>query len=120
MADQSDVRRIALSLPGTVEADDRFAFSVLHRGKARGFVWTWMERVDPRKPKVPNSGVVAVRVAGQAEKEMLIAADPATFFTEPHYNGYPAVLVRLAAVDPDELTELITDAWQVQSGLAPP
>jgi hypothetical protein len=34
------------------------------------------------------------------------------FFTEPHYNGYPAILVRLAAIDPDELEELIVDAWR--------
>jgi hypothetical protein len=39
------------------------------------------------------------------------------FFTEPHYNGFPAVLVRLAAVQGDELAELITDARRCQ---APP
>jgi hypothetical protein len=117
MADQESVRRIALSLPETVEAADRFAFSVLNRGRQKGFAWVWLERVEPKKPRVPCPGVVAVRVAGQAEKEMLLAADPEKFFTEPHYNGFPAVLVRLAAVDEDELRELITDAWRCQ---APP
>lgn len=48
MATQADVRRIALSLPRTEEAPDHFAFSVLHRGKPKGFVWVWMERVDPK------------------------------------------------------------------------
>ena len=48
---------------------------------------------------------------------MLLASDPAKFFTEPHYNGFPAVLVRLRAVEADELRELITDAWRCQ---APP
>ena len=41
----------------------------------------------------------AVRVSGEEEKQALIAADPEKFFTEPHYNGYPAVLVRLDAID---------------------
>ena len=63
MADQDDVRRIALSLPGTREADDHFGFSVLNKGKPKGFVWAWNERVEPKKPKVPNPEVVAVRVA---------------------------------------------------------
>ena len=53
-----------------------------------------------------------MRVTGEEEKRVLIASDPAKFFTEPHYNGYPAVLVRLDAIDEDELTELLTDAWR--------
>ena len=112
MADQDDVRRIARTLPETVEADDRFAFSVLNKGKAKGYAWVWLERVHPKKARVPNPEVLAVRVVDEAEKHELIAADPEKFFTEPHYNGYPAVLVRLAAVDTDELRELLTDAWR--------
>ncbi|HZM65101.1 MAG TPA: MmcQ/YjbR family DNA-binding protein [Nakamurella sp.] len=120
MADQEDVRRIALSLPETVAGSDHFAFSVLNRGKRKGFAWVWMERREPKRPRVANPDVLAVRVAGQAEKEMLLAADPEKFFTEAHYNGFPAVLVRLAAVEQDELTELLTDAWRCQApqGLA--
>jgi hypothetical protein len=113
MADQSDVRRIVLSLPETREADDHFGFSVLSKGgKRKGLLWAWNERVVPKEPRVPNPGVIAVRVASQHEKEMLIAADPARFFTEPHYTGFPAVLARLEALDADELEELITDAWR--------
>ena len=59
--------------------------------------------------------MLGVRVAGEAEKQMLIAADPEKFFTEPHYNGFPAVLVRLAAIDVEELRELLTDAWRCQA-----
>jgi hypothetical protein len=113
MASQSDVRRIVLSLPETSEAEDHFGFSVRSTGgKRKGLLWTWNERVEPKKPRVPNPAVIAVRVANQQEKETLIAADPAKFFTEPHYNGFPAVLVRLEAIDSDELEELITDAWR--------
>jgi len=54
-------------------------------------------------------------VAGQGEKAMLLASDPDKFFTEPHYNGFPAVLVRLPAIGEDELRELITDAWRSQA-----
>jgi hypothetical protein len=115
MADQSDVRRIALSLPEVVEAEDRFAFSVMNRGKAKGFAWVWQERIHPKKARVPQPAVLAVRVANQLEKEMLLGSDQQKFFTEPHYNGFPAVLVRLAAVDADELDELITDAWRCQA-----
>ncbi|MGD9796595.1 MAG: MmcQ/YjbR family DNA-binding protein [Acidimicrobiia bacterium] len=118
MATQDDVRRLALSLPGTSEVADRFAFSVENRGKQKDFAWIWMERVDPRKPRVPNPGVLAVRVANQAEKELLLAVDERIYFTEPHYNGFPAVLVRLAAVEVDELAELLTDGWRCQAPAA--
>lgn len=115
MADHDDVRRISLSLPDTVEDDDRFAFSVLNRGKRKGIAWIWLERVEPKKPRVPRADVLAIRVAGQAEKESLIAADPEKFFTEPHYNGFPAVLVRLPAIEVAELEELLIDAWRIQA-----
>jgi hypothetical protein len=111
MATQNDVRQLALALPDVVEADDRFAFSVMHGTKAKGFAWVWQERVEAKKPRVPNKEVLAVRVADQGIKEMLLASDPDKFFTEPHYNGYPAVLVRLKAVKPKELGELFTEAW---------
>jgi hypothetical protein len=115
VADQGDVRRIALTLPEAVEGTTGFAFSVMNKGKAKGFAWVWQERVHPKKARVPNPDVLAVRVTDEAEKEELIAADPDVFFTEPHYNGFPAVLVRLAAVDIDELRELLTDAWRCQA-----
>ena len=52
MATQADVRRIALSLPETEEAPNHFAFSVRIKGKPKGFVWVWMERVTPKKARV--------------------------------------------------------------------
>jgi hypothetical protein len=118
VADQDDVRRIALALPETVEAEDHFGFLVRNKAGRRGtkqFAWAWNERVTQGKPRVPRPDVLAVRVAGQAEKEMLLAADAGKFFTEPHYNGFPAVLIRLAAIGEDELRELITDAWRCQA-----
>jgi hypothetical protein len=50
-------------------------------------------------------------VADVGVKEALVADDPAVYFTTPHFNGYPAVLVRLDEIEPAELEELLADAW---------
>ena len=118
MAELNDVQRIALSLPETTMDDDRIAFSVATKGKRKGIAWVWMERVQPKQARVPNLSVLAIRVRDLAEKDMLLAARPSTLFTEPHYNGFPAVLVRLAAIDVDELEGLIRNAWRCQAPAA--
>ncbi len=105
------MRRLALQLPQVVEGDDRFGFSV----GTKGIAWVWMERSAPKAPRVPNPSVLAVRVAGESGKQDLLAADPNKFFTEPHYNGFPAILVHLDAVDETELRELLLDAWRIQA-----
>ena len=118
MATQADVRRIALSFPETEEGNDRFGFSVLNKGKSKGFAWVWMERIDPKKPRVANPGVIAVRVANNAQKDLIIASDSKKFFTEPHYNGFPAVLIRLGAVTVADLKVLLAEAWRCQAPAA--
>ena len=115
MASQADVRRIALSLPETEETANHFAFSVRNKGKLKGFVWVWMERVTPKKPRVPQPKVIAVRVASLDDKDFLLSLDSAKFFSEPHYNGFPAILVRLPAVTARELKPLITEGWRCQA-----
>ena len=115
MATQADVRRIALSLPGTEEEEDRFAFSVGNKGKRKGYAWVWLERIAPKTPRVPNKRVLAVRVANLRDRDMMIAVEPSKFFTEPHYNGFPAVLVRLEAVTVTELRQLLSEAWRCQA-----
>jgi hypothetical protein len=82
------------------------------RGKPKGFCWSWKERVHPKKPRVERSDVLAVRVIDEADKQALLLSDPAVFFTEPHYNGFPALLVRLPEVSLEQLEELIVDAWR--------
>ncbi|MES2177545.1 MAG: hypothetical protein V4550_06735 [Gemmatimonadota bacterium] len=109
MATQADVRRIALALPDTVEGENHFAFSVPVKGKLKGYAWVWMERVTLKKPRVPNPGVLAIRVANVAQRDLMIAAEPDKFFTEPHYNGFPAVLVRLKAVTVADLRVLLEE-----------
>ena len=115
MATQDDVRRIAARLPGAQEGDGRFGFSVLVKGKAKGFVWSWAERVDPKKGRVPNDAVLAVLVRNLDEKEMILGSDTRKFFTESHYDGYPAVLVRLAEIEADELEDLIVESWRCKA-----
>lgn len=115
MATQGDIRRIALALPETEEGADRFAFSVRNKGKLKGFVWVWMERIDPKKPRVANPSVVAIRVPTLGQREAMIAAEPKKFFTEPHYAGFPAVLARIAELTVADLRELIPTAWRTQA-----
>jgi hypothetical protein len=115
MATQADVRRIALSLPETEETPGHFAFSVRNKGKLKGFVWVWMERVSPKKARVPQPKVIAVRVASLVDKDFMLTLNPVKFFTEPHYDGFPAVLVRLAAVTARELKPILREAWRCQA-----
>ena len=107
MATREDLRRIALSLPETTTENDGFSYGVA--GKA--IVWAWLERVA----RVPNPDVIAVRVADEWEKELLIDMDPAVFFTEPHYHGYPAILVRLRAIDVGTLDTIVRTAWRLRA-----
>jgi len=111
VASRDDLRRIALSLPEVVEADDGARYKL--GGKL--LAWTWRERVDPKRPRVANPDVIAVRVADESEKELLIEMDGAVFFTEPHYDGYPAILVRVPAIDAAVLERLLGDAWRARA-----
>ncbi len=117
MADLNDVRQIVLALPETVVEPDLSAFAVVRQGKRKGLAWVWLERNHPKKPRVPNREVLAVRVRDIEEKDMFLASHPTALFTEPHYAGYPAVLVRLPVIPVDDLRELLVNAWRCQ---APP
>ena len=74
-----------------------------------------MERLHPKKARVANPEVIAVRVANEGEKQALTGLDAAIFFTEPHYDGYAAVLVRLPAIPVDLLEKVLTDAWRTRA-----
>lgn len=116
MTSLDDVRRICSRLPGAEEGEgERFGFQVIVKGKAKGFLWTWAERVHPKKARVVNERVLAIRTPNLAAKDAILALDSEKFFTEPHYNGYPAVLVRLDAIDPNEIEDLIVEAWRTQA-----
>jgi hypothetical protein len=111
MATLDDAHRIASALREATSEPGGFAYRV----DGRLFTWIWMERVQPKRPRVPNPGVIAIRVADETEKEAMLALDPQVFFTEPHYDGYPAVLIRLPAIDEALLEKAIRDAWQLRA-----
>jgi hypothetical protein len=111
MATFDDVRRIALALPEAAVDDAGTAFRV----DANLFAWPWMERVDPQRARVPNLDVLVVRVASELDKDALIDMDPRVFFTEPHYDGYAAILIRLAAIDDAMLQKLLADSWRLRA-----
>jgi len=60
-----------------------------------------------------NPDALVLRVSDLGEREALLQGQPGVFFTTPHYDGYPYVLVRLDAIDPVELGELLEEAWRV-------
>jgi hypothetical protein len=112
VASWDDVRRIALALPETSERTSREHAS--WRVRDKGFVWERPLRpADVRAlgDNVPTGPILGVRVEHLGAKEALIADDPDVFFTTPHFDGYPAVLVRLDRIALDELNELIVEAW---------
>ncbi len=109
MTDENDVRRIALSLPEAVDGQDGFEVG------GKGFAWFYREKVAGQKGRVVRRDCLAVRVADENEKQALLATDSHKFFTTGHYNGYPAILVRLTEIDADELTELLTDGWRCRA-----
>jgi len=114
MSSQDDVRRIALALDGV--AGD----GLTYRANGRLVAWPWMERIDPKKPRVANLDVLVVNVASEMDKHALIDLDPDVFFTEPHYDGYAAVLVRLARVPEPLLAKLIADSRDLAMAKPPP
>jgi hypothetical protein len=116
VAGWDDVRRIALGLPETSERASHG--SAAWRVRDKLFVW---ER--PLRPAdlralgdaAPGGPILGARVAHVGAKEALLAGDPTVYFTTPHFDGYPAILVRLGQVDLDELEEVIVEAWLAQA-----
>jgi hypothetical protein len=102
MPSEDDARRIALSLPETTEKPSY---------GTPGF--RVKDRLFARIHDLPDT--LVVWVSDMAEKEALLTSSPDRFFETPHYDGYPMVLVRLDAIDTDELTEVITDSWRARA-----
>lgn len=112
MATWDDVRRIALALPETTEVTSRG--NLTWTVKDKGFVWERPLRrgdLEALGDAAPDGPILAARVADVGVKDALIADNPASFFTTPHFNGYPAILVRLDGIEVADLDELITEAW---------
>jgi hypothetical protein len=112
MTEIAAVRRIAAALPGAVDSSkpEQLVFKV----GGQGFAWSALQRLRPKTPRVPILEVLAVRCPIE-RKEFLIEAAPDIYFDDDHYRGYPAVLVRLRAIDEAELAALLADACALQA-----
>jgi len=109
MADEDDVRRIALRLDGVEEIpSEGFDFRVA----GKGFVWSYPDREGGRR--VIRTDVAVLYVGDEAEKQALLLGEPDLFFTTPGYDGFPLVMLRLEKVGVRRLRELITDAWHMR------
>jgi hypothetical protein len=112
VADWEDVRRVATALPA-VEESSSYG-SLAWRVKDKTFLWERPLRrrdIEELGDAAPDGPVLGARVADVGAKEALVTDDPSVYFTTSHFDGYPAVLVRLDRLDPAELDELATEAW---------
>jgi hypothetical protein len=112
VAGWDDVRRIALALPESEERESRG----LRQWRVRDKLFVWerpLRRADLEAlgPEAPGGPILGARVEHLVAKEALLADDPGVFFTTPHFDGYPAVLVRLDEIDLGDLHEVIVEAW---------
>ncbi len=112
MANWDDVRRIALALPESSEGSSWGNAS--WRVREKQFVWERPLRageIEALGEDAPDGPILGARVEHLGAKEALLADDPAVFFTTPHFEGFPAVLVLLDQIALDELEEVIVEAW---------
>jgi hypothetical protein len=115
MATMRDLDALAMALPQVtkeVSDDGRPSYSV--HGKM--FCFHRSRRPDAVDPETGErlDDVLMFRVADEGVKDLLVTDERGVYFTTPHFNGYPAVLVRipdLAGMERDELEELIVEAW---------
>lgn len=121
VATLKDVREIALALPGAEETLGTQNGGPAWRVSSGMFVW---ERPLRRRDvddltalgrAVPEGEVIAVRTDGEDGQRALAHSYPDAFFVVPHFEGYPAVLVRLDAIELDQLREVVTDAWLLRA-----
>jgi len=107
------VRRFALSLPGTSEEKSQNG-NLSWIVNKKFFMWERpLRRADLAAlgRDAPTGPILGLRTADLEMKDVLLASDPGVFFTTPHFNGYPAVLVRLGKIAPRKLKDVILEAW---------
>lgn len=102
MSNDDDVRRLALALP---ETEERTAY-----GTPAFYVGKKMFARLHEQPEV----LVCWR-ADMGECEALLQGEPEIFFTTPHYDGYPSVLVRLGRISNPRLGEILQEAWEARA-----
>jgi hypothetical protein len=113
MATWNQVSRIALRLP---ESTEQVGGDGLRTWRVGDKMFIWERPLRKRDlaelgDEAPRGPILGVRVPDLGAKEALLADDPETAFSTSHFNGYPAVLVRLDRIKVAELEELVVEAW---------
>lgn len=113
MASWRDVRRIALALPGAAEESSS---SGRPQWTVNGKLFTWerpLRRGDLEAlgADAPSGPILAVHSGNLEMKDVWLASDPGVFFTTPHFDGFPAVLVRLGRIPAKQLKEVVVEGW---------
>jgi hypothetical protein len=112
VATWDDVRRLALALPETSERASRG--NAQWRVKDKLFVWERPLRrpdLEALGDAAPTGPILGARVEHLVAKEALLADPSGVYFTTPHFDGYPAILVELERISPADLEEVTVEAW---------
>jgi hypothetical protein len=116
-----DVARLAAELPEVTEGEEKFRGSRAWAVAGKMFAWERpFSKADRKRfggQEPPPGPILAVRAADRAEKEAILAAGKAGFFTIEHFNNYNGYLIQLDAVAPGDLREALADGWLA---MAPP
>ena len=116
MASWDEVTRLATALPEVTEHEVRG----LRQWKVRDKLFVWerpLRRSDLEAlgDGAPDGPILGARVEHEVAKQALLADDPDVFFTTPHFDGYPAILLRLDWISGEGLREVVTEAWLVRA-----
>lgn len=118
VAKWADVKRIARTLPETTE-DQSSSGKMWWTVSRKGYAWERPLRksdIAALGKRAPKGPVLGLKTADLEMKDVLLASDPKVFFTTPHFDGYPAVLVELDRISVKHLKEALTEAWFACAG----
>jgi hypothetical protein len=115
----ADVHRIAAGMPHVTKVEGTKSNPVYQVGQ-KSFVFFRNPRADAFDPDTGErfDDVIVIWVASEDDKQALVLDPASPYFSTPHFDGHPSVLVRgsrIGEIDVDELTELIRDAWLAQA-----
>jgi hypothetical protein len=118
MATWSDVKRITRTLPGTTD-DHSSSGKMWWTVSRKGYAWERPLRksdIAALGKRAPKGPVLGLKTVDLEMKDVLLTSNPKVFFTTPHFDGYPAVLVELERISVKALKEALVEAWFACAG----